>query len=442
MTTPPQSDIHPSVRIGAATDPGRVRGENEDSYVVASRVFAVADGMGGHAAGEVASAMAVGILNDRLAGGAASIDVAIAAVVEANAAIFHGAHSNSAQRGMGTTLTAMTVLQPAANGGPDRLVLLNVGDSRGYLYRARQLRRATIDHSYVQELVATGHISEDEARTHPRRNIVTRALGIEPTVRVDSWVLPLVRADRFVLCSDGLVDEVTDDQIAAIIAANPEPQTAADQLVAAANANGGRDNVTVLVIDVLDGADAPLDDDASAFDDAATWAGEASVGALVDADASSTDSSVTMPGTPTLPRLGTPANVPHVANVSGVGVSGVSGVGVSGVGGAAAGVLAGGAAPPTGKRRFGVGALLFGLALATILTITIVFVAAAIHNSGTETPTVTTLVPSTVPSSTVSSSTIVPSTATASTTPGTTIRTTPGTTVTPTGLPVTVAPGT
>ena len=421
MTTPPQPDIHPSVRIGAATDPGRVRGENEDSYVVASRVFAVADGMGGHAAGEVASAMAVGILNDRLAGGAASIDVAIAAVVEANAAIFHGAHNNSAQRGMGTTLTAMTVLQPATNGDPDRLVLLNVGDSRGYLYRARHLRRATIDHSYVQELVATGHITEDEARTHPRRNIVTRALGIEPTVRVDSWVLPLVRADRFVLCSDGLVDEVTDDQIAAIISANPEPQTAADQLVAAANANGGRDNVTVLVIDVLDGVDAPLDD-GSAFDDAATWAGEASVGSLVDAEAASGSPAATV-GTPTLPRLAAPAE-PAAPIVGGVGS----------VGGAAGVALPVGATAVATKRRFGVGTLLFGLALATILTITIVFVAAAIHNSGTDTPTVTTVLPST----TATPSTVTPSTVTGTTTPGTT----PGTTPAATGVPVIATTGT
>lgn len=408
--TIPASDNLPAVRIGAATDTGRVRTENEDSYVVAPRVFAVADGMGGHAAGEVASALAVTILNDRLADGAASVDVAVAAVVEANAAIFHGAHNNAAQRGMGTTLTAMTVLQPAIVGDPDRLVLLNVGDSRGYLYRSRHLRRATIDHSYVQELVATGHISEDEARTHPRRNIVTRALGIEPTVRVDSWVLPLVRADRFVLCSDGLVDEVTDDQIAAIIAANADPQMAADQLVATANANGGRDNVTVLVIDVLDGIDAPLDEDT--FDDTAMWAGSSGLGSLVDAEAGNADAASAETMASPLPRL--------AATPTGVAAPGPA---AADMGGAAATA----AAAPFRKRRFSLGTLLFGIALATILTVTIVFVAAAISNSDDEAPAVTTVLPST---------TMVTSTTTAATTTNG-----PSTTATPANnTPTTAAP--
>ena len=105
----------------------------------------------------------------------------------------------------------------------EALVLANVGDSRTYLFRHGRLRRVTVDHSYVQELVATGHITEDEARTHPRRNIITRALGIEPEVRVDWWTLPLIRGDRFVLCSDGLVDEVADADITAILLANDRP---------------------------------------------------------------------------------------------------------------------------------------------------------------------------------------------------------------------------
>jgi hypothetical protein len=107
---------------------------------------------------------------------------------------------------MGTTLTALAVLTMEDH--PPRFVLLNVGDSRTYVMRNGRLRRVSVDHSYVQELVSTGHITEQEARNHPRRNIVTRALGIEPTVRVDTWVLPLVQGDRYVLCSDGLVDEV------------------------------------------------------------------------------------------------------------------------------------------------------------------------------------------------------------------------------------------
>ena len=117
------------------------------------------------------------------------------------------------------------------------------------------LRRASIDHSYVQELVATGHITEAEARTHPRRNIVTRALGIEPQVRVDTWTLRLVQGDRYVLCSDGLVDEVIDDEIQDVLNRIDDPQEAAEELVALANVHGGRDNITVVVVDVLAGAE-------------------------------------------------------------------------------------------------------------------------------------------------------------------------------------------
>jgi hypothetical protein len=296
-------------------------------------------------------------------------------VVEANAAIFNGAHTNAAQRGMGTTLTGITMLRPADDAEAARLVLLNVGDSRGYLYRNGTLRRATIDHSYVQELVATGHITEDEARTHPRRNIVTRALGIEPSVRVDSWVLPVVRGDRFILCSDGLVDEVDDAQITSIIAAATDPQAAADELVTTANANGGRDNVTVLVIDVVEGIDAPADDDA--LEDTATWAGAGGLGSLVDADAGSI----------------TEAAPTSLAQLAG-GDTPISTM-----------------RPAAGRRRFGIGTLLFGIALGLIVTVTIVFIAAAITNSDDdEQPTVTTVLPSTTTLPT--STTVAPATTT------------------------------
>ena len=243
------------LRWGAATDSGLVREANEDAYVTEPLVFAVADGMGGHRAGEVASEIASKIVRERLSAGAANVDVVVAAVLEANAAIFQAAHSNAAQQGMGTTVTALVVMA-ADEDQPEQLALVNVGDSRTYLQRDGELTRATVDHSYVQELVATGHITETEARTHPRRNIVTRALGIEPTVRVDAWVLPLVRGDRFILCSDGLVDEVPDHEIADIAGGMPDPQRAADELVAMANRHGGRDNTTVIVVDVLDGVEA------------------------------------------------------------------------------------------------------------------------------------------------------------------------------------------
>lgn len=271
----------PSLSWGAATHTGMVRAANEDSYVAEAMVHAVADGMGGHAAGEVASAIAAATLRDRLVNGVQSVDLMVAAVVEANAAIFQAAHSSSDQRGMGTTVVALAAL--LSDSGPTRLVLANVGDSRAYVQRNGSLIRLSVDHSYVQELVNTGHISELEARTHPRRNIVTRALGIEPTVKVDTWVLPLVQGDRYVLCSDGLVDEVDDDQISRILGLARHPQAAAESLVQAANANGGHDNTTVVVIDVLDGEPAPAD-----VDDLATQWSDEPPRHLVDADADMT----------------------------------------------------------------------------------------------------------------------------------------------------------
>jgi hypothetical protein len=151
---------------------------------------------------------------------------------------------------MGTTLTALAPL-PAADGEPQRVVVANVGDSRIYLWRDDELKQVSADHSYVQELLSEGLITAAEARIHPRRNIVTRALGIEGDVNADSWVLPMVVGDRYVLCSDGLVDEVDDDEIATILRISVDPQVAADHLVRVANDHGGRDNTTVVVVDIL-----------------------------------------------------------------------------------------------------------------------------------------------------------------------------------------------
>jgi protein phosphatase len=264
-----------TLRWGSATDPGRIRPDNEDNLLAASRVFAVADGMGGHRAGEVASALAIDLLRSRLSEPGADLDDVVAAIAEANADIYRAALENPAQQGMGTTITALIVIGDGTGDGsqaeaPDEtaddspatsphelFALINVGDSRTYLLRHGRLRRVTVDHSYVQELVTTGHITDDEARTHPRRNIVTRALGIDPSVRVDAWTVPIVRGDRFLLCSDGLVDEVHDDAIADVLTTIADAQAAADELVALANREGGRDNVTVLVVDVLDGAEPP-----------------------------------------------------------------------------------------------------------------------------------------------------------------------------------------
>ena len=235
---------------GAASHVGMVRQQNEDAFVAEGNVFAVADGMGGHNAGEVASALAVEGLRRAAAAGFSAAESLVTAINTTNATIHEASGGLSEQRGMGTTLTALVPL-PATDGEPQRVVVANVGDSRIYLWRGNELKQVSADHSYVQELLSEGLITAAEARIHPRRNIVTRALGIEGDVNADSWVLPMVVGDRYVLCSDGLVDEVDDDEIAAILRASTNPQVAADHLVRVANDHGGRDNTTVVVVDIL-----------------------------------------------------------------------------------------------------------------------------------------------------------------------------------------------
>ena len=242
------------MRWGAATDVGLVRAGNEDASSPSRWCSASPTAWAATKPARSPARSRSRIIRDRLGTGASNVGVVVASVVEANASIYQAAHASADHQGMGTTLTALVVIR-ADESNVARFALINVGDSRTYLLRNGELHRATVDHSYVQELVNTGHITEDEARTHPRRNIVTRALGIEPTVRVDTWLVPMVHGDRFILCSDGLVDEVHDDEIAAIAVADRDPQDAADQLVAKANANGGRDNVTVVVVDVLQGVE-------------------------------------------------------------------------------------------------------------------------------------------------------------------------------------------
>ncbi|MCB0985805.1 MAG: Stp1/IreP family PP2C-type Ser/Thr phosphatase [Ilumatobacter sp.] len=399
----------PVLAWGAATHPGRVRAENEDNFVAEPMIFGVADGMGGHQAGEVASEIAATTLRDRLHSGAASVDLMVAAVVEANAAIFQGAHTNPDQRGMGTTLTAVAAM-PGPDGGPGRLVVANVGDSRTYVFRSGRLRRVTVDHSYVQELVSTGHITEAEARSHPRRNIVTRALGIEPTVKVDTWMHGLVRGDRYVLCSDGLVDEVEDSEIAAILTANAQPQDAADSLVAAANASGGRDNVTVVVIDVLDGED-PTTATAELvldLDRDGDWGDQPHlIDAEAGADAAGTE--VDAAGATPLPILAADAapgprpdrtlQLPAVDGASALGTTG------------------------PGLRRPPWGWLLFVISFGVIVTLTVVLFLVARHNESDPTP------PTSTTSTTTSTTTTTATTSTTSTTVSTTLPS--GTTSTP-----------
>jgi protein phosphatase len=257
------------LRYGSATDEGQLRSQNEDHVHAGDGLFVVADGMGGHLAGEVASEMAVARLRERLpADGDNTLDDLVAAIHEANVEIYNGSVDDPDRAGMGTTVTAIAVVADPLGG--EAIGVVNVGDSRIYVVRHGRLRQLTVDHNFVQELVNEGAISRDEARTHPRRNIVTRALGIEPVVRVDSWTMPIIRGDRFVLCSDGLVDEVTDEVITDVLQAHPDdPEAAAQALVDAANQAGGRDNITVVVVDVLDGDDPP--DPTEEFDVVPLW---------------------------------------------------------------------------------------------------------------------------------------------------------------------------
>jgi serine/threonine protein phosphatase PrpC len=237
-----------TITAGAVSDTGRLRNANEDSFLVSEHLLAVADGMGGHNAGEVASAMAVQLLRQSASQTIESPESFTRLVSTINDAIFAAATGTTEQRGMGTTLTAIAVA--GSTSSDEQVVIVNVGDSRTYIVRDGELRQVTVDHSYVQELVSEGIISADDARTHPRRNIVTRALGIDSKVIADSWTLPIVDGDRYMLCSDGLVDEISNEEILAILIQNADPQQAAERLIAAANDRGGRDNVTVIVVDV------------------------------------------------------------------------------------------------------------------------------------------------------------------------------------------------
>jgi serine/threonine protein phosphatase PrpC len=242
------------LKWGASTDVGMVRQQNEDSYLAEENLYVVADGMGGHNAGEVASALAVTTLKAGARTGIDSVERFRELVQQANTAIYTASLDDSTQSGMGTTLTALSIVA----GEEPRVLVANVGDARTYLWRNGALTRLSVDHSYVQELVNEGIITPEEARVHPRRNIVTRALGIDRSVVVDVFSHLVRTGDRIVLCSDGLVDEVSDADIAVVLRQHSDPQDTAEALVMVANTAGGRDNTTVIVVDVLDDISEPV----------------------------------------------------------------------------------------------------------------------------------------------------------------------------------------
>ncbi len=237
-------------RHGAATSTGRVRRVNEDSYLTAPPIYAVADGMGGHGSGDLASALAVQVLARCAALHPLFLEAVLAALEEANQVIIERESGNP----MGTTVTGLVGLGTA---GADHLMVFNVGDSRVYRLAADGIEQLTVDHSEVQELLLDGMITREQARIHPRRNIVTRALGTDPMLLADHWLLPAVGGDRFLLCSDGLFGELPDEVILPLLSSGT-PQQAAEALVMAANDVGGHDNITAVIVDIEsddDGAD-------------------------------------------------------------------------------------------------------------------------------------------------------------------------------------------
>jgi protein phosphatase len=235
--------------VGAATDTGRVRDHNEDSALAEGGIFVVADGMGGHAAGEVASGIAVEAMRELVTHPELTAEDVSRQLVVANQRILDAVEGNPEQRGMGTTATGLALVSA---GGSDHWAVFNVGDSRVYRWIDGGLSQVTVDHSEVQELVDAGVITAEEARVHPARNVVTRSLGTDYAYQSDVWVLPPYAGERFIICSDGLTNEVPDERMRDILQACPDPQVAAEELVRAAVEAGGRDNVTVVVVN-LDG---------------------------------------------------------------------------------------------------------------------------------------------------------------------------------------------
>jgi len=242
----------------ARTDTGKKRRRNEDAFVLAPPLFAVADGMGGAQAGEVASKLAAAALEDTDPGRITGPERVASLIQEANRRVHERSSIDPATSGMGTTMTVALV----EDGG---VVIGHVGDSRAYLVRDRQIEQITEDHSLVNELLKTGRLSPEEAETHPQRSVITRAVGTDPDVDVDSFVVDTRDGDVFLICSDGLTDMVADDQILDVVEHNlGDLERAAKQLVAAANRGGGEDNITVVAFSIgpVDGSD-PVEDTAT-----------------------------------------------------------------------------------------------------------------------------------------------------------------------------------
>jgi serine/threonine protein phosphatase PrpC len=235
-----------NVQVGAKSDVGRVRQANEDSYLLDEPLFVVADGMGGHIAGDVASSTAVETIEKQSSEASPDdMETLVRLVRSANSRIWEKAQGDPTLKGMGTTCTLLLLDGARAH-------FAHVGDSRAYLLRGNTLTQVTEDHSLVGRLVKEGRLTLEEAENHPQRSIITRALGVDPEVEVDLLTVDLAPGDRIVMCSDGLSSMIGSDAMTTALTQTDDPQAAADRLVELANEAGGEDNITVVVLDILD----------------------------------------------------------------------------------------------------------------------------------------------------------------------------------------------
>ncbi len=234
--------------VAAATDVGRRRALNEDAFFAGRQLFAVADGMGGHAAGDVASRLTIEALRGA-DGPQLSADAIRRAVVAANASVLDHARGNSQSVGMGCTVAGAGLV---TSGGRSDWAVFNLGDSRVYVQSDETLQQVTTDHSEVQELIDAGVLSREEARTHPQRHVITRAIGEVPPSPLDLVLLPASVGQRLLVATDGLTSEVGDDEIATVLREIRDPRRAVDILVSRALDAGGRDNITVIIVDLVD----------------------------------------------------------------------------------------------------------------------------------------------------------------------------------------------
>jgi PPM family protein phosphatase len=236
--------------VGRESNTGNKRRRNEDSFVVAPPLFAVADGMGGAQAGEVASKLAAAALEDTDPGSSGGVARIVELIQEANRRVYERSNADPAASGMGTTITAALVEGNSVTFG-------HVGDSRAYLVRDGAIEQLTEDHSLVNELMKSGKLSAEEAEVHPQRSVITRALGTDPDVDVDTFVVEARENDLFLICSDGLTTMVGDEEILELLERyHDDLDRAAKSLVAAANRAGGEDNITVIAFTIgADGAD-------------------------------------------------------------------------------------------------------------------------------------------------------------------------------------------